>query len=685
MTKQARTLIVGLLTFLWLGFLMGGYFWGHNPARLGIPDILARFAKTWGAVQFAPNQLWQTLSSIFVWLMLMGVSACLGKWLLRGVWVDEQRPLRVALEIGVGLGVLSLLVGLLGLLGLLTSLSMWAVVLVLAVGCYAQWQAVWADIRAIKWFSPQTGLERWAFLFTVVALVFSFILALAPPTAWDALTYHLTGAKFNIQAGHMVHPTNIPQLGFPLLGQMHFTLGLLLWGEGVTALFQWGYGFLTGLLLVGWVRTHFSSQTAWLTLLALATIPSLINLMGSAYVDVMLLFYATATWVVLLQWRTNKKQAWLVLLGMMVGFCLGVKYTAVAIPLAVTLALIWESRAEGGLIIGKRLLFVGGISLGMIFVWLVENWLTTGNPVYPFLFDGVYWDAWFSWWYERPGTGLAFSEPSRLPWVWLEATFIGAEGSSAYDATIGPYILGLLVLLPFIWSQLTAKQKPLVGHLLLFVGINYIVWVVGLARSIFLLQTRLLWPIWGATAVLVAIILHTIQTWEHPQLNIRWLCNTLIGGTLAVLLISTSFAWMQLNPLPVVLGLEPASQYQLRQLGTYQLAIDTINQLPAESDVMFLWETRSYTCRPMCHPDPLLGRWLHLTQHQQLDADGIAQQWQMAGITHVLMHDVGLQFLIESEYDPYGESELAVLQTLKEEHLVLVEDILGAYQLYELR
>ena len=45
-------------------------------------------------------------------------------------------------------------------------------------------------------------------------------------------------------AGRLGHPIDLPYLGFPALGQMQFTLGMLLIGDGVAALLHFGYGLL---------------------------------------------------------------------------------------------------------------------------------------------------------------------------------------------------------------------------------------------------------------------------------------------------------------------------------------------------------------------------------------------------------------------------------------------------------
>ncbi|MCB9430453.1 MAG: hypothetical protein H6668_00575 [Ardenticatenaceae bacterium] len=109
--------------------------------------------------------------------------------------------------------------------------------------------------------------------------------------------------------------------------------------------------------------------------------------------------------------------------------------------------------------------------------WLLKNWLTTGNPVYPFFFNsGLHWDVWRSWSYAA-GTKRSLAAASRAP---FEATILGSSGSQYFDATIGPFVLGGLMLLPFVWRKLQPREKtagiPLLWHQLpLF-------WLWGMAQ-----------------------------------------------------------------------------------------------------------------------------------------------------------------------------------------------------------
>jgi hypothetical protein len=315
--------------------------------------------------------------------------------------------------------------------------------------------------------------------------------------------------------------------------------------------------------------------------------------------------------------------------------------------------------------------------------WLVENWLNTGNPFYPFFLPGVYWDAWRAWWYDRPGTGLAATAPWRLLIAPLEATVLGTEGGEPYDATIGPLLLALTPLLVVVWPGLEREERAVAGHMLLFFGVNYGLWLVGLARSALLVQTRLLLPIFGAVAILGAVALDRLTILRRPQLAVDWIARAVVSLTLALLLFSNLTTFLQVNSLPVIMGLEGRDDYLARRLGTYQLAIRAVNGLPPDSRVIFLWEPRSYACQVDCWPDALLDRFLHLT-YLHPNADAIARAWAEARVTHVLLYRRGMEAIIEDGFDPITSRDLAIMDDLQTHYLSPVGEWGDAYVLYEL-
>jgi hypothetical protein len=371
------------------------------------------------------------------------------------------------------------------------------------------------------------------------------------------------------------------------------------------------------------------------------------------------------------------------LAGVFCGFSAGVKYTAIAVPVALGLLLLWASYRDGLRATVGRAAQLALVTVAVALPWLLENWLTTGNPVYPFFLSGVHWDAWRAWWYDRPGTGLATTAPWRLVIAPLEATVLGVEGGEPYDATIGPLLLMTAPLLIVVRRALNKEERSLIGYLLFYAGVNYVLWLLGLARSALLVQTRLLLPIFGVVAIMGAVGVDRLATLRRPQLAVDWLARSVIALTLGLLLFSTLTSFLRVNPLPVAFGLESRDHYLARRLGAYHLAIEAINSLPPDSQVVFLWEPRSYACRVGCRPDALLDRFLHLS-HLYPDATSIARLWRREGVTHVLLYRLGMQAIVEDRFDPISPHDLDVLADLQADYLQPVYDDRAAYTLYAL-
>ncbi len=692
--------------------MMGGYFWAHKPFGSETAVILSNFAwPTDTSLATIAQATALTLLNILTWLGVSWLAAALGRRLFLTILADESPTTRLALYIGIGLGLISLVMGIIGLLGLIYRPAAWLLILLLLWLGRKHLLPVWHDLWAIR--RPQTAdtLQRLISIYTTITLSLTFLIALAPVTAFDSLTYHLRAPRFFMEAHKFIHPVDIPHMGFPLLGQMQFLLGMLLTGDVVPALFHFGYGLLTIVLVAALAKRAFGQRAAWFSVMILLTIPTLFTLMSWPYVDVTLMFYTTAVFYTFLRWREKGKGAgdsrptdfqslipnpqtlWLILIGMMVGFSGGLKYTAVASPVAISLSLIWESRRERPLEILKRLILVGSVAVVLVLPWLLENIITTGSPTYPFFFnDALYWDEWRAWWYDLPGTGLAATAPWRLLIVPLEATIIGTEGTDFYEATIGPFIFGALFILPFIWRSLKQEEKPVLWHMLLFFAINYLLWLNGVARTALLLRARFVFMVFGVTAVLGGLALSRIHTLKRPELDIDWMSRILIQITLIFLLFAQVMNFVQVNPLTAVLGFERSEQYLSRRLGIYATMMNDLNNLPDGAKIVFLWETRSYACRPeiLCDPDPILDKFLHLTQFNQLDAANMSLYWQSQGITHVLWHKAGYQFLLDAaEFNPIGgaisPADQAVLQELRDTHLSEVDNWADAYLLYELK
>ncbi len=136
------------------------------------------------------------------------------------------------------------------------------------------------------------------------------------------------------------------------------------------------------------------------------------------------------------------------------------------------------------------------------------------------------------------------------------------------------------------------------------------------------------------------------------------------------------------NPMAVILNLESRASYLTRQLGGYEIAMQTLQSLPGNPQVLMLWETRSFECQPKCDPDEIIGRWYHdWSTHQ--NSSSIIETWKEQGYTHILLNRNGANFVRKYDVNAPGYEYWLGLQTTIES-LIPVEENMGGYELYQL-
>jgi hypothetical protein len=297
----------------------------------------------------------------------------------------------------------------------------------------------------------------------------------------------------------------------------------------------------------------------------------------------------------------------------------------------------------------------------------------------------VYWDDWRAWWYDRPGTGLAYTAPWELLTAPGDATIWGVEGRAGYSATIAPLFLALLPFLLLVWRRLDLVQRRWLRAALAFCIVLYGFWLWGIARTALLRQTRLLFPAFGLLALVVAAAVEALERLPRRPFNVSWMVRAVLMSVLFLNLVETGVGWVRQSPLRVLLGFESRQGYLARCLGWYSVTVEYINEeVPDDAVVLFLWEPRSYHCRVQCWPDALLDRWLHTSHLYGYDAAAIAAAWRAEGVTHVLLYRQGLEIVAAGDFDPLTEEDAATLGRLIDEELDLEQKMGDVYELYAL-
>ncbi len=622
------------------------------------------------------------------WLLLVALG--LGLWglawlRLAGLSTGERLVFGVAL----GLGALGLLALAVGLAGGFNRLAAYAITLMLTVAAAPQLRRIWPALR--RWRLAERPPRLAAFYLLIYALL-ALLAALLPPTDWDGLFYHLTGPKLYLEAGRVVGGLDVPHFSFPALMEMLFAWAMLLRDDVAAKLLHAGYGFLLAGLVYLTARRFLSDRAGWPALLILASMPLVATLAGWAYNDLALAFYQLSAvyWVII--WanqQTNSNSQFtvhnspLIMSGVLAGLAMGLKYTSFVTPLVIVI--IIAGYAARRPLFAVRAAAVFALPAALVAApWYLKNWLFTGNPVYPFLFGifgGHLWDGFRAGWYAAAGTGVGWQPATLLALPWLLT--LGVRDANFWDGRTGPLLLLFLPLL--IWAGVSRRfagrpTPPAAKILLAYALAHFAAWTAGVIWSQSLWQSRLLLPALAALAPVAGWVWSSLPAFDLPRFSLSRVVNMAVGLALALTLMDQSLITLKLNPLPYLAGLESRADYLTARLGAHYAALEAVNGLPESATVVFLWEPRSYYCRRNCRPDSILDEFPHLV-HLYGNAGAIAQHWRASGVTHVLIHRAGLDFMRRQQP---GAVDDAVLAGLLQHHLEQIADIAGAYQLYRL-
>jgi hypothetical protein len=493
---------------------------------------------------------------------------------------------------------------------------------------------------------------------------------------------------------------------------------MLLAGPQLAQLFHFTFALLT-LALVPGIVNRVAPGRGWLAAALAMAVPSAPLLASWAYVEWMTMFAGLAAFRILCDQqmflppsgvkpsgaakaRADDKRGllgWLdrvrgrpsrmrpadrraALVGVFAGLAFAAKYTTLGLVLGLALAVTLRDRSF------RSLLIFGGAALAVIAPYLLKNLLLTGNPIYPFMLPGKFWDSARMSWQSRPGTGLNALQLLMAPW---DATIWGTEGGVVgdhppYSATVGPLLLMLLPLLVIGWRRRSQDDRRLLCLMLVLCLVVYAGWLISLAYSALLVQTRLLLPILPLLAILAAVGFDGLRGISFWRIRPGVILGGLIGLVLVLTLAGSALALAANSPLPFIFGFVPEKEYLASRLGVHAWAMEEVNQLDEGARVMLLWEARSYYCADhvRCEPDVFLERWWYLRQ-QGLDASSIAAGWREQGVTHVLIYWAGADAVRQEGFDPLTPADWLELNRLEQDHLSVLVAWEGSYGLYALR
>lgn len=646
---------------------------------------------------------------LLVALILTCLAGSLGRLLL-GEMCALNSLERVSIQFAFGLGFFSLVVLGLGLSGLFNPAIAWGVVLIYVIICRRAILGWLKDLwKGFFVAAPKTSMDRISLLFVGFIFLINLSMALAPPMRWDSLVYHLEIPRRYVAASGISFLFDNLYAGFPGVSTMWYSWAILMATPTSAAAFGWAVGLMAIAGLLGLSYRVLNGVQHWLPAAILLSGSSISQALHWAYVDWWIIFFGVCLWILLLQTLERHARIWLVLSGALLGFAIGVKYTAGILLILFTGALIlarmgrpidFESPKDKSepsqklvgsqSIQGWRLLVVEWLILALIvFItvspWLIKNYLYTGQALYPMALGQQMPDPWQQTFGRDPSPKRTWLEDVLLP---IDSTIYGIEGAQIagkpeYSASLGPLFLALIPALCLGWKKRTPKQRNRLKLLIILTLGTWLIWA-GLSH----IANELLWPrhYFGVFPVLAILAAAGYQGWDGLKIGQVRLQRMLAALILIVFFLSALHeyrTWVQRNPLAVLSGVESRDAYLSRQLGFYYTAMLGIQQLPEQARVLFLWEPRVFYCQNQaCLTDATLDNWWFLRRAYS-DSETIASRLCQHGITNILLYHSGADWM-EKQVSVYSDQDWEALQAFLSTEVSELESFGGEYTLYQL-
>lgn len=390
------------------------------------PDFLWQLWTNGDASQCG---LWDRLP-VLAWTAILMISALLlGRWFVHQSGADRRLTQfeSIVFSLGAGLSLLSLFTLAIGLAGLLDFPVIGYIPLAACLLGYGVRRATAGYFFAsaepaqdaasendtsLRWIRAK-GL--WFGLPFVVAITLG---AMLPPRAFDVREYHLQVPKEWFQQGEITFLEHNIYGNMPLGAEMHALLAMVMTGDwwlgalvGKTVIAM--FAPLTALAIFCAGRRLFGAAAGVVGALVFISIPWIAQVSMQGLIEGALSFYLFAAVYAVMIWsqqRTADQQGentadfgLLLLAGFLAGSAVACKYPAllfVVIPLGIWILVDipalrgrTDAAASGDqydLPVSFRIRAVGIFLLAVMLgcgLWLAKNWVFTGNPTYPLMYE----------------------------------------------------------------------------------------------------------------------------------------------------------------------------------------------------------------------------------------------------------------------------------------------------------
>lgn len=611
------------------------------------------------------NTIVWIISSCSGALLFFFICLLIGSKTLTILKLETTQEERLMFSAALGVGIAACMLLAIGFIGLYTQKAVIFTAMIITVTCMFEIKKIINPFKSIfnqLFLNDNDAYYLFCRIMIIIFAVLLLIVATSPETEWDAISFHLATAKIYVQQQQIVPIYYAFHTALPHLFDMLYVIGEL-WNSDVISRMFVLFCNLTiagGIWLLG--RKLFSENTGIAGALIFLTTPILLVYFPSTYIDIPIGLFALAGIWALWNWKQTKKSGWLWIIGI-TGTCL-VSSKIITLPFVVACnayIFIEIIKNEKKIISLWKPVAIASFCMAiMLLPWMIFNYYTLDNPVYPFgegIFHGRYWS------------------PELVQW-WSDSRETYSGGKNLIDFIFKPFILTFmpntngpiygfspfyLILIPFIIFWIHEKKQELccIGSV---VVLSWTGWFI-LAPDM-----RYIFYVFPLLALLAGYALDKIYNDENIKQNTKIIVN---GIVIFIVLTNLFFFFVIFrNDVQMWTGKMTREEFITRDTPNYPVAQWANQNLPKDAFIFLANDDKGY----YFEREYITGYGIFSTYIDYAtmdDSEALYNRLKEIGITHVLLKTYDNGGLIGYD-DYYVEKTTLLFEGLKEKHLAAI-------------
>lgn len=548
-----------------------------------------------------------------------------------------------------------------------------------------------------------------------VVIISILLLATVPPVSRDALVHHLALPKLYLEHGGMIEIPGFHFSYYPMNVGLLYVVPLYFGFDIAAKYIHFSFALITGWLIYRYLQPRIGRTYGLMGVLCFLSIPIIVKLSITVYVDLGLILFSTAALILLLKWvASNFKWSRLILSAVFCGLAVGTKYNGLITLCLLTLFVpfiylrVKKSPEAQWTAVGYGVIYLL-VALLVFSPWMIRNSIWTGNPIYP-LYHSLLAPA-----SQTATTGPAATRPKKesasieapdsrkaapqaplrhfafrhkafgesgweMALIPVRVFFEGRDDSPKYfDGKLNPY----LFFFPLIAFVLMRRDQP---------ARRFEKKVLGSFAALFLLivflqeDMRIRWigPIIPPLVILTVYGLKAgLEVFSGNQaggwrLVGKGLAVTVFAGMLLLNFLYISGLFNTVTPLDYLSGRVTRSDYITRFRPAYKLHVYAAHNLPEEATILglFLGNRRYYSQRNIVFAEHVLAGLVR----RKTNTGTMTAELGARGITHLMLRGDLFEKWVAQNFMP---DEIALLKDFFQQRLILL-DSYGGYFLYKL-